>query len=216
MPTVCADFDEQITVTPTPTIAPTPTPTPSPTPSVTPSPTPTPVPSPTPFYGSKYYRVKDDYCAGQGPILSANTDTTKTNVGGVNIDIDRTQLGASEDLLMNITYEAYNQNAAWPGPQSVQDETILEVNLVGTTLTLENLLGVKQPRAWNDYASGAIPVYFKHIATLRDPLGSLRTEQIYIPLSGNSLIDRIRVERIRGSYHLYQVDLYRLGNRAVN
>jgi len=54
----------------------------------------------------------------------------------------------------------------------------------------------------------------KEIATLEDPFGSLRTEQVYIPLSQNALIDRIRIERIRGSFHLFQVDLYRLGNRT--
>lgn len=213
-PTGCADFDEAQTVTPSPTIAPTPTPTVTPVPSVTPVPTPTPVPSPTPYFGSKFYRVRDDYCAGQGPVISANRDTTKTYVGGVNIDLDRTALGVAEDLLMNITYQSYNANAAWPTVMGNQDETILEVNLVGTALGLDTLMNAKQPRPWNDYASASIPVYLKHVATLRDPTSSLRTEQVYLPVSGNSLIDRIRIERVRGSYHLYQIDLYRLGNRA--
>ena len=88
------------------------------------------------------------------------------------------------------------------------------MDLIGTTLGLDLLLGALQPRAWSDYPSAAMPTYMKRIALLRDPVGSLRTEQIYIPLSENALIDRIRLERVRGSYHLYQIDLYRLGNRS--
>jgi hypothetical protein len=208
----CADFDEAETVTPSPTIAPTPTS----TPTASPTATPTPFPSPTPYYGSKYYRVRDDYCVSQGPIASNNIATTKSNVGGVNIDLDRTQIGAAEDLLMMITYQANNANAVWPGPMFPEDETILEVNLIGTGLTLNLLMSATQPRAIVDYSSTAEPVYFKTLTTLRDPSASLRTEQVYIPLSENALIDRIRIERIRGSYELYQVDLYRLGNRSDN
>jgi hypothetical protein len=223
-PVPCADFDFQQTASPAPTIYPEPTatPTPSPTPdpagatpTPTPVPAPSPVPSPSPYFGTQFYRAIDDWCSGQGPIQSANVATTKTNIGGVNIDIDRTQLGDSEDLLMNITYQAYNQNAAWPAQMGPQDETVLQVNLIGTALQLNLLIGARQPRPWVDYASASEPIYMKQIVTLRDPSASLRTEQVYIPLSGNSLIDRIRIERVRGSYHLFQVDLYRLGNRAL-
>jgi len=221
-PVPCADFDFQQTATPAPTIVPTPTPTPSPTPTpdpsatptATPIPSPTVEPSPTPYYGLQYYRAVDDWCSGQGPILSADVNVSKTNIGGVNIDLDRTQLGDSEDLLMLITYQAYNENASWPAPMGSNDQTILQVNLIGTGLQLSLLIGEKQPRPWSDFASASMPIYMKQIATLEDPWGSLRTDQVYIPLSGNPLIDRIRVERIRGSYHLFQIDLYRLGNRA--
>jgi hypothetical protein len=95
------------------------------------------------------------------------------------------------------------------------DETILQVNLVGTGLALSLLVGEAQPRARSDYDNTAMPIYMKSIATLRDPSASLRTEQVYIPLSQNPLMDRIRIERIRGSYHLFQIDLYRLGNRQA-
>jgi hypothetical protein len=202
----CADFDEAPPAAPAPTIAPTPTASPWATPTAT--------PTSIQYYGTKFYRVRDDFCAGQGPILNSNIDTTRTYVGGVNIDLDRSAIGSAEDLLMQVTYQAYNSNSSWPGVQGVGDETILEVDLIGTTLGLDLLLGNKQPRAWQDYGATAMPTYLKRIAVLRDPVGSLRTEQIYIPLSENGLIDRIRLERVRGSYHLYQIDLYRLGNRA--
>jgi hypothetical protein len=87
------------------------------------------------------------------------------------------------------------------------------VNLIGTSLSLENLLGMNQPRAWADFENPATPVYYQNFVNLRDSYSGLRSEQVVIPLSQNGLIDRIRIERVRGSFHLYQLDLYRLGQR---
>jgi hypothetical protein len=218
-PSVCASFDLPPPAAPAPTIIPlaTATPTITPIPTDTPYPTPVPVmPTPTPtaeYYNTGYYHTRDDYCSGQGPVQSADPEVTKGNVGGVNIDIDRTQIGAAEDLLMMVTYHTLDENASWPGPQLTNDRTVLQVNLIATGQVLDTLMGVIQPRAWAYADQTAFPIYLKTIATLEDPFGSLRTEQIYIPLSQNALIDRIRIERVRGSYHLLQVDLYRLGNR---
>ncbi len=225
LPSSCADFDRVPTSVPAPTIAPTATPVPTPTPVATPTPT------PNEYFGSHYYRVRDDWCTSQGPITSNDPELTKENVGGVNVDLDRSQLGTSEDLLMVITYHAQNENSGalnWPAKQAIDrlnaatsgtdntssDRTILKVNLIGTAQSLEDLLRVPQPRAWTYNNLSNYPIYMKEIATLEDPFGSLRTEQVYIPLSQNALIDRIRIERVRGSFHLFQIDLYRLGNRA--
>ena len=171
-------------------------------------------PNSAPYYGSGYYQVRDDWCSGQGPVVSPNEATTKSYVGGVNIDLDRTQLGTSEDLLMTVTYQALNANASWPGVQGLNDETIMDVNLVGTGRGLSILLAGRQPSSTADFGDSTLVTYAKNIATLRDPFSSLRTEQIYISLSQNALIDRIRLERVRGSFQLYQIDLYRLGNRG--
>ena len=168
--------------------------------------------------------MRDDWCTSQGPTIDPDPEVTKSGVGGVSIDLDRTQLGSNEDLLMMVTYHALNANSGannWPGRlvggdpgQGSNDETILKINLIGTGQSLATLLGGKQPRVWSDANVNNNPIYLKEIATLQDPFGSLRTEQIYIPLSQNALIDRIRIDRVRGSFHLYQVDLYRLGNRS--
>lgn len=203
-PAPCADFDVTPPAAPAPTVAPTSTPVTSPTAT----------PTSTPYYDSNFYRVRDDWCVSQGPLISVDEDTTKTYVGGVNIDLDRTELGSHEDLLMNITYQALNANAAWPSAQGAKDETILEVNLVGTGLSLDLLMGQRQPRVWSDYSNTQMPIYHRSIATLQDPYSSLRTVQVYLPISANSLIDRVRIERVRGSYFLYQIDLYRLGDRT--
>jgi hypothetical protein len=120
-----------------------------------------------------------------------------------------------------MTYQALNQNAAWPRTEplpsgaapGVDDaSTILEVNLIGTGLALDQLISARQPRQWSDYKNASFQ-NFGSIAHLEDPFGSFRSEQVIIPLSKNALIDRIRIDRVRGSFHLYQVDLYRLGVR---
>ncbi|MBS1960249.1 MAG: hypothetical protein JST80_12300 [Bdellovibrionales bacterium] len=209
-PSSCADFDRMPAVAPTPTIAPTATPSPTPIPTST--------PTTTQYYNTNYYRVRDDWCTGQGPILSPDPETTKSYVGGVSIDIDRNELGAYEDLLMIVTYHALSANSAaatnYPGTQKASDNTVMKVSLVGTGLDLATLLQVKQPRTWTYYQNINYPVYWREIASLEDPMGSLRSEEVYVPLSKNGLVDRIRIDRVRGSFHLYQVDLYRLGNRT--
>ena len=222
-PSTCADFDRV----------------PRDIASLTPA-TSTPTPSPTPttneFYDSKYYRVRDDWCSSQGPSVSPDPEVTKEGVGGVNIDLDRLKLGFKEDLLMVVTYHALNENSkatSWPAPNAVDsvptdtpisaavatdqtsnDRTILKVKLIGTSEGVDALIGVKQPRVWAYTNQATYPVYMKQIATLEDPFGSLRSEQVYIPLSQNLFADRIRIERVRGSFHLFQIDLYRLGNRS--
>jgi hypothetical protein len=201
----------------------------------------TPTPSPTPttneYYHTGYYRVRDDWCASQGPIIQPDPEVTKEGVGGVSIDLDRTQLEAKEDLLMVVTYHALNENSGvgnWPATQAkvstptstspppatagtahaINDRTILKVNLMGTGETLEMMMGVRQPRVWAYTNRASYPIFHKEVATLEDPFGSLRSEQVYLPISQNAFIDRIRIDRVRGSYHLFQVDLYRLGNRV--
>jgi hypothetical protein len=212
LPSPCADFDPVATGLPTtPTPPPpyvSPTPLPSPTPEVAATPSSTPY-----FEGHGFYRVRDEWCIRQGPIISPSEELTKSRIGGVNIDLDRTQLGASEDLLMVLTYHALDQNASWPSAHASFDRTILEVNLVTTQLSLDLLLGSKQPRPWSDHGNTEMPVQISRLVQLEDPFGSLRSESVVIPLSQNALVDRIRIERVRGSFHLYQVDLYRLGNR---
>jgi len=225
-PSSCADFDQNPAAAPLPTIAPTVTPSPVPVASATPSPT---DPGATQYYNTGFYQVRDDWCTSQGPTVDPDPEVTKAGVGGVSIDIDRTQLGSNEDLLMLVTYHALNANSGssnaggknWPAilipadpGQGVNDDTILKVNLIGTQKSLATLLSGKQPRVWSDSDTSSNPIYLKEIATLHDPFGSLRTEQVYIPLSQNGLVDRIRIDRVRGSFHLFQVDLYRLGNRS--
>ncbi len=211
-PSPCADFDPVSTG-------------PLPAPG---SPVPTPTPLPTPVNpadrdGLLFYRVRDPWCLGQGAMQSNEPDLSKAYVGGVNIDLDRKVIGGSEDLLMLITYQSFVEGPSWPylggGLTSLteDDHTKLRVDLIATARGLDELLERKQPRMLGDFAefgaAGAAPILIRSLVTLEDPFSSLKTESVLIPLSGNPLVDRIRIERIRGSYQLYQIDLYRLGDR---
>ena len=166
-----------------------------------------------------FYRVQDDQCTGQGSIRGVDVEASKAYVGGVSIDLNRKYLGSSEDLLLMVTYQAFvkgNSSGLGIGFGALEEmhESQLEVNLVQTSLSLDLLLSRPQPRVWRDFQNSAAPVLVRRLATLRDPFSSLRTEQILIPLSSNPLVDRIRIERVRGSYQLFQIDLYKLGNRG--
>ncbi len=174
--------------------------------------------------GSGYYRVRDYHCAGQGKISSPQIDVTKAYVGGVDVDIDRTQLGAHENLLMVLTYHSmgaeYADPNSMPLPADIavnytpnDDETILRVKLQATGMSYAQLISALQPRS-RFYSAAPITTVMPDIATFRDPYRGLRSEFIEIPLSADSTIDRIRIERIRGSFILYQMDLYRLGDRS--
>ena len=210
-PSPCADFDPA-GASPLPAPGPVvPTPTPLPTPDT---------PSDAPF--RSFYRVRDPWCQGQGAMQSSNEpELSRAYVGGVNIDLDRKSIGTNEDLLMLITYQSF---AAGFFPSNtpvaineIDNATKLRVDLIATGRTLDELLDRKQPRVVGDFgefgSSGAPPILIRKLVTLEDPYPSLKTESVLIPLSANGLVDRIRLERIRGSYHLYQIDLYLLGNR---
>ncbi len=223
-PSYCADFDRELFRVATPTPVPgawvISTPTPSPTPDWSIA---TGSAHLDPFFDTGFYRVRDDWCSYQGPIIDPDVDMTKSHVGGANIDIDRTQLGAAEDLLLNITYHAFNNDyypSEWPtlndAATPIDHHTVLKVQMIGTGQSLDSLLGVKQPRAWAYYESTSYPVYAKDISTFDDPYSGLRTEQVYVPLSKYPLVDRIRIERVRGTYILYEIDVYRMGERSVS
>ncbi len=211
LPSPCADFDPGdggALPAPGPVVA---TPTPLPTPD-----------TPSDFAGLNFYRVRDPWCQGQGAMQSSNEpELSRAYVGGVNIDLDRKSMGANEDLLLLVTYQSFLEGASWPyvspDVMTEDDRTKLRVDLIATGRALDELLDRRQPRVVGDLgefgSSLAPPILIRKLATLEDSYPSLKTESILVPLSANVLVDRIRIERIRGSYQLYQVDLYRLGDR---
>jgi hypothetical protein len=118
-----------------------------------------------------------------------------------------------------MTYQSFVAGNSWPytGTSLMEngDQTRLRVDLISTGRTLQALLEGKQPRVWGDYGGSlSPPILIRSLVTLNDPYPTLKSESILVPLSQNGLIDRIRIERIRGTYQLYQIDLYRLGNRS--
>lgn len=173
-----------------------------------------------PFIETGFYRVKDDWCAHQGPVLDADVETTKSKVGSVYFDFDRTYLGAGEDVLMNITYLAFpalegSDSTTYPFPVSTFDATTLKVRLMSTGQSYSSLTSVIQPRSSINNTNDASQVVVDELASLKDTFGQVRTEQVYVPFSAYAQANRVVLERVRGSYYLYQVDLYRLGSRTI-
>jgi hypothetical protein len=222
LPSACADFDP-------PQLGPLAMPLPVTPVSAITSPPPPPV---TPSYinGLLFYRVRDPWCLGQGPLeVPTDPESTKAYVGGVSVDLDRNFIGSNEDLLMLITYQSFQSGGSWPytvfdinNPAELVGEeevTRLRVDLISTGRNIEVLLQRPQPRSIGDLDLGdedksVPPVLVSKLATLEDPFPSLKTESVLVPLSQNPSIDRIRIERIRGTYQLYQIDLYLLGSRG--
>jgi len=226
-PSFCAEFDDDNLVDNNlPTTLTAVSPTPTPYNGITPYPfTPGASLATTGTFNSGFYRLKDTFCSGQGPIAGQNQSGTNSNyVGGINVDLNRSVMGVNENVMLTLTYQSigpeYSNNvgasntAGWPDSGfGSNDESVLRVRLLATGLQFANLIDEKQPRSTTDYGNPDITVVDNEYATLYDDYRGIRTEQFIIPLSANPLIDRIRIERIRGSMYIYQLDIYRMGDR---
>lgn len=214
-PSACAEFDNPSGIT-------------SNLPTLLPVSSPTPAPSPTPaayaaFSSSAtgFYRTKDGYCEGQGPIESTGIPTTKTYVGGIDIDLDRSRIGSNENFYFALTYHAMGPEYTAPGvvtpwpdtDLSADDEAMIRVRLLATGLSDSLLTRILQPRSLFNFNASNTTVVFEDLQTFQDEFRGVRTEGFLVPLSAFPTADRIRIERIRGTSYLYQLDLYRLGSR---
>jgi hypothetical protein len=214
-PSACAEFDRADgVITNLPSLLPvsSPTPAPSPTPAAYPA-----------FSASNtgFYRTKDGYCEGQGPIESTGIPTTKTYVGGIDIDLDRSRIASSENFYFALTYHSMGPEYGAPGAVtpwpdsdlSPEDESLIRVRLISTGLGHSFLTQILQPRSFFNFNASNSTVVFEDLHTFQDEFRGIRTEGFVVPLSVFPSVDRIRIERIRGTAYLYQLDLYRLGPR---
>jgi hypothetical protein len=165
-------------------------------------------------YNTGYYSMFDSSCVGAGPISSPDPTVNKTLAGGVYIDIDRSQLGENENLLLNLTFLPLSQgNLSSNATQlSSSDEALFKVHLVKTGQSSDVLKGILQPRFLSYTANSSYPETVQTLAVLAPPTGQVRQEQLYIPLSTDPDIDRIRIERVSGSGILVEASLFRLGH----
>jgi hypothetical protein len=177
-------------------------------------------------YGIGYYSMFDSnvtnpntdvtqsICYGQGPI-SGGLDSNLLS-GGVYFDIDRTQLGANENLLLHITSIPLNYSNTPPSGISsfgVIDNAQFNIHLIRTGLTQAALEQALQPRFLTYASTTTYPQIARKIAVLAPATGQIREEQVLIPLAEDGTIDRIRVEKYSGSAILVSASLYRLGAR---
>jgi hypothetical protein len=164
-------------------------------------------------YNTGYYTTNDPSCYNAGPIASSDTNISKLLVGGVYIDLDRKQLGVYENLLLNLTIlplGTTNVNSDLTQLSSDQS-AIFKVHLIHTGQSGDDVRQVKQPRTLTYTASDLYPQLVPDVAVVAPPVGEIRQEQVYLPISIDPTIDRIRIERYSGNAILIDASVYRLG-----
>ncbi len=165
-------------------------------------------------FNTGYYSMFDNFCEKAGPINSGDLNINKLLAGGAYIDIDRSQLGANENLLLNLTYIPLGTNNRRPDLQFVpaNESAVFKVHLMRSGQVTDLLRQVLQPRYMAYTASDQFPQIAQSISVLAPPSGQITTEQILVPLSIDPTIDRIRIERYSGTGILLDASIYRMGN----
>lgn len=166
-------------------------------------------------YNTGYYMTYDASCGDAGPIASNDSSVNKLLAGGMYIDIDRSALGPNEDLLLNLTYFPLGPANHRPDNQlySAAEEAVFKIHLINTGMTEANLRHIFQPRYLTFADTEEYPKTVDTLSILAQPTGSIRQEQILVPISTDSGIDRIRIERYSGSAILIDIAIYRMGYR---
>jgi hypothetical protein len=164
-------------------------------------------------YGTGYYSMFDSSCIGSGPIDSPDPLQNKLYAGGVYFDIDRTQLGTYENLILNLTFLPLGPTNQSPtiNTMTSADTAVFQVDLVTTGQSNSALEAVLQPRFLTYTDNNEFPTVVQTLSVLAPPTGQIRQEQMLIPLSVNPSIDRIHIKRVSGSGILIDASLFRLG-----
>ncbi|MGK5085477.1 hypothetical protein WDW37_19490 [Bdellovibrionota bacterium FG-1] len=171
---------------------------------------------PSSGYNTGYYTLTDSACAKAGPILSPDFEVNKTLAGGAYLDIDRSALGPSENLVLHLKYIPQGP----PGQKvdktamSAVDASYFKIHLVKTNQTQSALQQVQQPRYLAYTSLNRYPQVVQTLSVLAPADNQIHEDQIVIPLAIDPEIDRIRIERVSGSAVLLEAAVYRMGNRG--
>lgn len=158
-------------------------------------------------YNTGYYTLNGPACTNAGAI--ANSDQY---VGGVFIDINRRQLNSGENLLLTVTLLPFGSSNTDPQGNLLDSAQAanFRVRLVATNDSLDRLLQEIQPRSRAYWSDSSYPTVVQDLAILAPPVGQIRQEQILIPLTINSSINRIQIERVSGTGIILNANLVRL------
>ncbi len=158
-------------------------------------------------YNTGYYTLNGPGCAGTGTTVG-----TDQNIGGVYLDLDRTQLSPTENLLLSVTLLPMGPSQSDPQGNALasSQSAYFRVTLVQTQQSQAQLISQTQPRALVYANTSSYPIRAYDIAVLAPPVGQIREEQILVPISMDPNIDRIRIERISGSGMILNASLSRL------
>ncbi|MGK5084000.1 hypothetical protein WDW37_11935, partial [Bdellovibrionota bacterium FG-1] len=171
---------------------------------------------PSSGYNTGYYTLTDSACEKAGPILSPDFEVNKMLAGGAYIDIDRSALGPSENLVLHLRYIPQGP----PGKKvnkmvmSAVEASFFKIHLVKTSQTQSALQQAQQPRYLAYTSLDRFPQIVQTLSVLAPADNQIHEDQIVIPLAIDPGIDRIRIERVSGSAVLLEAAVYRMGNRG--
>jgi len=168
---------------------------------------------PSTGYNTGFYSTFDNACINTGPISSTDPDVSKLLSGGAYIDIDRTQLGTNENLILNLTFLPLGPSNVGPNfnPLKINESAYFRIHLIKAGESGDLIRQRPQPRDRIYAATDAYPQIAQNIAEFSAPTGQIREEQIFIPLTTNPSADRIRIERYSGNAILINAGIFRLG-----
>ncbi len=162
-------------------------------------------------YNTGYYSLFDSACAKQGPVNTTDSSISKLLAGGVYIDLDRSKMGTTENLVLNLTFIALGPDHRRPDGANYDpsEAAQLKIHLIRTGLSLDSIQAALQPRHLQYSSLDEYPQVVDTLAVLAPPASGLRQEQVILPISASSTIDRIRIERYSGSAILIDASVFR-------
>jgi hypothetical protein len=171
---------------------------------------------PSNSYNTGFYSTFDSSCAGSGPISTQGGGPNGLLAGGVYIDIDRTQLGPYENLVLNLTFIPLTQNNIGANGVSLtaSDNAVFDVHLVSTGQTTDTLQAALQPRFLSYTDNPSFPEVIQNLSVLAPANGQIQQQQLFIPLASDPTVDRIRIERVSGTAILLDASIFRMGPGA--
>ncbi len=165
----------------------------------------------TSFENFGFYSFFDRDCEHWGQLQSDTNSMSKLTAGGVYIDLNRTVLGAKENMILHLTYvpipivQTINDDPAYP------TWPILKLHLIQTNDLTSDLQKAFQPRHLFYAFDNKYPKVVESLSLLAPQSQQITQEQILLPLSIHPGIDRIRIERYSGSALLIEASLFRTG-----
>jgi hypothetical protein len=172
-------------------------------------------------YGDNFYTIVDGACSGQGPYLSNDPETSKQYVGAIYVHLNRDDFDATENLLLNIRYLPFDSTTRLPNfftnstpftttddtdVASTSDRALIRVQLLHSTLSHEEQIeATLQPR-FHEFIAGTTTVgnIFQY---LTGGTGQVSDRQVMVPLTQDSSINLIKIERISGSAKFFEMTL---------
>jgi hypothetical protein len=166
-------------------------------------------------YNSGYYTTQDQACVASGPIQSEDPEVNKLLAGGAYLDLNRDELGPNENVLLHLTYIALgpNQISGSGAALANNDVTHFKIHLVASGTSASEMQAAQQPRHLYYSDTERYLKIIDSIAVLSPADGAVRSEQFLLPISSDSRIDRVRIERYSGSAILIEAKLIRMGYR---